>query len=270
MRPEAFAEPRPQEAVQRHTMEQLADVAPMVPSLAVPESQMVDQLVAVIKLVDSLVPEQIVTVPKISWPSRFPRTFLREPQKAEQLWWKCLSLSLPSVTGSVGRRDLQAHGSYVAWWLRMAPDPSSPGRFFFFLAKDLVDAPSIMQLLFQHFIDSVVEIRGSGCHDSYAQCKLCSSGECGVNCSDKFQQFLIGCGGSCDPAAKAFLGGQCFVRQWILILCQLEGDFERISGFLRVRSIRLLRSILVLLFSLHGHARRRPRQWHALYWFCWY
>ena len=85
VRPEAFVEPRPQEKVQRHTMEQLADVAPMVPSLAVPESQMVDKLVAVIKLVDSVVPEQIIVVPKISWPSRFPRAVLREPQIAEQL-----------------------------------------------------------------------------------------------------------------------------------------------------------------------------------------
>ena len=72
----------PQEREQRHTMEQLADVAPMVPSLALPEPQMVDQLVAMVKHVDSVVPEQIVAVPKISWPSRFPRTVLREPQKA--------------------------------------------------------------------------------------------------------------------------------------------------------------------------------------------
>ena len=77
--------PGPQERVQRHTMEQLADVAPMVPSLAVPEPQMVDQLVAMVKHVDSVVPEQIIAVPKISWPSRFPRTGLCEPQKAEQL-----------------------------------------------------------------------------------------------------------------------------------------------------------------------------------------
>ena len=46
---------------------------------------MVDQLVAVIRPLDSAVPEQIVAVPKISWPPRFPRTVLREPQKAEQL-----------------------------------------------------------------------------------------------------------------------------------------------------------------------------------------
>ena len=46
---------------------------------------MVDQLVAVIKPLASAVPEQIIVVPKISWPPRFPRTVLLEPQKAEQL-----------------------------------------------------------------------------------------------------------------------------------------------------------------------------------------
>ena len=54
-------------------------------SLAVPVSQTVDQLVAVIKPVDSVVPEQLIAVPRISWPSRFPPTVLHEPQKAEQL-----------------------------------------------------------------------------------------------------------------------------------------------------------------------------------------
>ena len=37
-----------------------------------------------------------------------------------------------------------------------------------------------------------------------------------MNCSDKFQQFLIGCERPCDPAAKTFLGARCSVRQWIL------------------------------------------------------
>ena len=85
-RPASLAEPPgPQERVQRHTLEQLAEVAPMVPSLAVPEPQMVDQLVAMIKHVDSVVPGQIIAVPKISWPSCFFCTVVREPQKAEQL-----------------------------------------------------------------------------------------------------------------------------------------------------------------------------------------
>ena len=46
-------------------MEQLADVAPTTPSLAAPESQTGDQLVAVIKPVDSAVREQIIAVPKV-------------------------------------------------------------------------------------------------------------------------------------------------------------------------------------------------------------
>ena len=57
----------------------------MVPSLAVPVSQTVDQLVAVIKHVDSAFAEQLIAVPRMSWPSRFPPTVLHEPQKAEQL-----------------------------------------------------------------------------------------------------------------------------------------------------------------------------------------
>ena len=69
-RPEAFAEPRPQERVLRHTAEQIGDVAPVVPALGVLEPQMVDQLVAVLRPVDSPVPDQIIAVPKISLPSR--------------------------------------------------------------------------------------------------------------------------------------------------------------------------------------------------------
>ena len=66
-------------------MEQLADVAPMVPSLAVPESHMVDQLVAVLKPVDTSVPDQIVAVPWISLQSRPLRAALAATQMVEQL-----------------------------------------------------------------------------------------------------------------------------------------------------------------------------------------
>ena len=118
--------------VQRHTMEQLADVAP-VPSLAVPEPQMVDQVVDMIKHVDSVVPGEVVAVPKISWPSRFLRTVLREPQKTEQLVE--VPVPVPSFSGMclVGG-DFQAHGSYVAWWLRMAPH-RQPRAVFKYWAK---------------------------------------------------------------------------------------------------------------------------------------
>ena len=84
-RPEAFAEPRPQERVLRHTAEQIGDVAPVAPALGVPEPQMVDQLVAVLKPVDSPVPDQIIAVPKISLPSRPLRAALAATQMVEQL-----------------------------------------------------------------------------------------------------------------------------------------------------------------------------------------
>ena len=98
-RPEAFAEPRPQERVLRHTAEQIGDVAPVVPALGVPEPQMVDQLVAVLKPVDSPVPDQIIAVPKILLPSRPLRAALAATQMVEQLvevpgykywppWWR--------------------------------------------------------------------------------------------------------------------------------------------------------------------------------------
>ena len=182
-RPASLAEPPgPQEAGTATHMEQLADVAP-VPSLAVPEPQMVDQVVDMIKHVDSVVPGEVVAVPKISWPSRFLRTVLREPQKTEQLVE--VPVPVPSFSGmclweETFRRTGHTWLGGFEWRLT-----ASPGRFQI-LGQDLVDAPGIEQLLFQ-FVDRVVEIRGCGCHLSYAQCKLCSSGECGVNCSDKFQ-----------------------------------------------------------------------------------
>ena len=84
--PPCLGEPRgPQVVVQRHSMEHVADICPFVQILDAPVPQMVDQLAAVLTHVDSLVPEQVIAVPKLSWPSRFPRRVLLEPQKAEQL-----------------------------------------------------------------------------------------------------------------------------------------------------------------------------------------
>ena len=82
-RPAALLEPRPQERVQRHTVEHLADLTPMVQILDVPVPQVVDQLVAVLEHCDNSVAEHIIEVPKISWPSRPLRAVLSEPQMAE-------------------------------------------------------------------------------------------------------------------------------------------------------------------------------------------
>ena len=84
-RPEAFAEPRPQVQVQRHTVDHLADFAPMVQMLDVPEAQTVDQLEDVLTLFDTSVPEQVIEVPKISCPSRPLRAALAATQMTEQL-----------------------------------------------------------------------------------------------------------------------------------------------------------------------------------------
>ena len=74
-----------QERIQRHTVEHADAICPFVQILDAPVPQMVDQLVVVLSHVDSFVPEQVSVVPKISWPSHFPRTVLQEPQKVEQL-----------------------------------------------------------------------------------------------------------------------------------------------------------------------------------------
>ena len=85
-RPEAFAELRPQERVQRDTVEQLANFAPMVQILDALVPQMGDQLVEVLKIksYDTPIPEQVIEVPKISSSSSRSRRVLRAPQTAEQ------------------------------------------------------------------------------------------------------------------------------------------------------------------------------------------
>ena len=52
-----------------------------------------------------------------------------------------------------------------------------------------------------------------------------------MNCSDKFQQFPIGCERPCGPAAKTFLGARCSVRQWIHVLRQQRRLLEEILVF---------------------------------------
>ena len=88
--PWVLAEPRPQERVQRHSVEHIVDlvrVAPMVQILDAPVPQMVEQLPDILRFFDMLIPdpEQVIEVPKIL-PEDVPmRTAVREPQLAEQL-----------------------------------------------------------------------------------------------------------------------------------------------------------------------------------------
>ena len=72
-RPASLAEPQgPQERVQRHTVEQLAEVASIVQILDDPVPQTVVQL-DVLKIIDTPVPEQVIEVPKIFSQDRVPQ-----------------------------------------------------------------------------------------------------------------------------------------------------------------------------------------------------
>ena len=77
----------PQEEVQQHTVEQLADVGPMVQILDIPGPQGKDQLVEACRYLDLPIPEQVIEVPKISSSSRRSRRrrVSLSTQTAEQL-----------------------------------------------------------------------------------------------------------------------------------------------------------------------------------------
>ena len=85
-RPSPLVEVRPSVRAQRHVVEQLADIAPMVQILDSPEPQMVVQLLEVFRLLDKQLPdEQAISVPKISCSPCPSRSRVPEPQSADQL-----------------------------------------------------------------------------------------------------------------------------------------------------------------------------------------
>ena len=67
------------------------------PTLDVPVPLREDQLVASLLHYDTLIPELVIAVPKISSPSRCSRTVLSEPQTAEQLVEATTLVSLVEV-----------------------------------------------------------------------------------------------------------------------------------------------------------------------------
>ena len=82
-RPAPLLEVLPQVGVQRHTVDQIVDAVPALPTLDGPVPLMVEQLVDVLQLIP--VAEQVIDVPKIFIERIPPRTSVREPQLAEQL-----------------------------------------------------------------------------------------------------------------------------------------------------------------------------------------
>ena len=86
-RPAPLLEVLPQVGAQRHTVDQIVDAVPGLPTLDGPVPLMVKQLVDVLQLFEELIPvnEQVIDVPKIFIERIPPRTSVHEPQLAEQL-----------------------------------------------------------------------------------------------------------------------------------------------------------------------------------------
>ena len=85
-RPDRLFEVRPQESVQRRTVEQIVDNTLIVPSLDVLVPQMENQLVEVCRQLDVRIHVQAIEVPKISSSSRHCRRCVRfAEQTAEKL-----------------------------------------------------------------------------------------------------------------------------------------------------------------------------------------
>ena len=102
-RPASLAEPPgPQERVPQRTVELMLETFVPVPSLEVPVPQMVGQLVEVVRLIDTVVPEQVIDVPKI-----IPKTSSRSAlcsacRRWQNSWWT--SPCPPSTTSSLLRK----------------------------------------------------------------------------------------------------------------------------------------------------------------------
>ena len=117
-RPPCLGEPRrPQERIQQRTMEQLADVVPMVQILGVPVPQMVE---------DTLmpVPEQVIEVPKI-FPDDVPvRTAVRVEQLVEVSTIVSFS-SLQRILEQTVDIPVPEHGGRLAGLQGFPPEQSS-------------------------------------------------------------------------------------------------------------------------------------------------
>ena len=92
-RPGPVEDPWPQERVRRHAVDQIVGTFVPVQILDDPVPLMVDQLVEVFKLLDNVVPEQVIDVPQISQGSIPQRSVDRDPQSVEQLVEVCQACS---------------------------------------------------------------------------------------------------------------------------------------------------------------------------------
>ena len=137
-RPASLAEPQgPQERVQWHTVEQLSEVAPMVQILDDPVPQTVEQLVDVPKIIDILVLEQVIEVPKIFSQDSIPqRVVLQGPQLVERLvgvpvpsFRHCvIAGTLPEVVLAGSETLLATSGASALGWVGSTGGCRAPPR----------------------------------------------------------------------------------------------------------------------------------------------
>ena len=90
-RPTPLVEVRPQGQVQRHVVEDLGELAPLVRILDLPVPQMAENVSDTLRFLDFPIAEQVIEVPKISCSPCPSRSLIPEPQSAEQ------SVEVPTV-----------------------------------------------------------------------------------------------------------------------------------------------------------------------------
>ena len=115
---------------QRHTVDQIVDAVPGLPTLDGPVLLMVEQLVDVLQLFDALIPvaEQVIDVPKIFIERIPPRTSVREPQLAEQLGGSTDDRVIFLVAVDYGAEH--GHSSSAGWWATRRSSRFSPRTEF--------------------------------------------------------------------------------------------------------------------------------------------
>ena len=158
-RPPCLGEPRgPQARIQQRTMEQLADVVPMVQILDTPVPQMVEQLPDVMRFFDTLlpVPEQAIEVPKIVLDDVPVRTSVRDTQLVEQL------VEVPTIISySSLRRTMEQHVDI--------PVPRRGGRHpglqGFPPRQSSTATPSSQKRISERTVEQIVRFPGEGLQD---------------------------------------------------------------------------------------------------------
>ena len=96
-RPTPLVEVRPQGRVQRHNVEHIVDVSPFVQILDVLVPQMGNQLVEVLKMLDTVTLSWLSQCPKSLGHPRPPRALSRRWRSS---WWKCQRMCLSSRSSS--------------------------------------------------------------------------------------------------------------------------------------------------------------------------